>query len=216
MSFQYAPPQGPIDVLHCDKDLLIVNKPSGLLSVPGRGAHLADSLYTRVLDSYPLAHTVHRLDMDTSGVMVFALRRNAERELKRQFRERVVKKVYEARVWGVMSEDDGVITLPLVHDLIEKPKSKVCHETGKRAVTGFNVLSRSENTSRVRLMPETGRSHQLRVHMAAAGHPILGDRFYAEGLALSAASRLNLHASEITVLHPYRGDPVTVYCAPDF
>ena len=194
----------------------MVHKPSGILSVPGRESHLADSLYTRVLESYPLAQTVHRLDMDTSGVMVFALRRKAERELKRQFRERLVKKVYEALVWGVMAENEGVIALPLVHNLADKPKSKVCHETGKRAVTGFNVLSRTANTSRVRLFPETGRSHQLRVHMAAIGHPILGDRFYAEGPALSAALRLNLHASEITVLHPYRGHPVTVHCACDF
>jgi tRNA pseudouridine32 synthase/23S rRNA pseudouridine746 synthase len=216
VSFVYAPPTGPLVVLHRDRDLLAVHKPSGLLSVPGRGDHLADSLLTRVRAEYPLAQSVHRLDMDTSGVMVFALRRKAERELKRQFRERLVSKIYEARVWGVVTELGGVVDLPLAHDLDDKPKSKVCEATGKPARTRYDLLAHEGQTSRVRLCPETGRSHQLRVHMLALGHPILGDRFYAEGEALQAMDRLALQATSLTVLHPYRGEPVTLSCALDF
>jgi len=177
---------------------------------------LKDSLYTRVVAEYPLAQSVHRLDMDTSGIILFALRRKAERELKRQFRERLVAKVYEARIWGRPEESKGRIDLPLAHDLEHKPRSRVCWETGKPAVTRYEVLSTDDETSRVRLVPETGRSHQLRVHLAASGHPILGDRFYATGAALSAMNRLALQATELTVLHPFRGDSLTMSCSLDF
>ena len=216
MTFEYQPPQDPLKVLHCDRDVLGVYKPNGLLSVPGRGLELQDSLYTRVLSEYPLAQSVHRLDMDTSGLMIFALRRKAERELKRQFRERLVGKVYEAMVWGTPKDSTGVIELPLAHDVENKPLSKVCERTGKRALTRFEQLESDGRVTRVRLFPETGRSHQLRVHLAAIGTPILGDRFYASGEALRAYPRLALQAVSLQFLHPYRQEPITLTCPVDF
>ncbi len=212
--FQYNPPQTPwLEILHQDKDILVVNKPSGLLSVPGRDPAHRDSIWARVLEQYPDPHIVHRLDMDTSGVMVLALRKNAERELKRQFRERETAKRYLARVWGHLPEKEGVVDLPLICDWPNRPKQMVCFENGKPSQTRYKVLSEDEHGSLVELVPITGRSHQLRVHMLALGHPILGDRFYADGEALACAPRLMLHAAELTIKHPYSGQPLT-FSAP--
>lgn len=203
--FEYRPPGPGLRVLYSDKDIVVVDKPAGLLSVPGRGANLADSVLSRLQCEHPTALTVHRLDMDTSGVMVFALRRKAEKELKRQFREREVEKTYTARVWGLVEPEEGVIAFPLAHDLENKPKSKVCLTHGKASETRYRVMERDQETTWLTLMPVTGRSHQLRVHMMALGHPILGDRFYSSGAALTAASRLMLHASTLSVKQPYQG-----------
>lgn len=203
--FIYAPVDDPIEIIHRDDALLIVNKPSGLLSVPGRLAEHKDSLETRLRALYPDTLLVHRLDVPTSGVMVFARTKAAQRHIGMQFEKRQTRKTYVARVWGDLSEDNGHIDLPLIVDWPNKPRQKVCHETGKPSQTDWVVLEREGGVTRVRLTPRTGRTHQLRVHMQAIGHPILGDRFYADDAALVAADRLQLHASELVLRHPVGG-----------
>ncbi|GIU26512.1 pseudouridine synthase [Shewanella colwelliana] len=208
--FVYAPPTTPwLDIVYQDKDILVVNKPSGLLSVPGRKAAYHDSVYARVLAEHPNAQIVHRLDMATSGIIVVALRRSAERELKRQFRERETKKTYYARVAGYVKQTMGTVDLPLICDWPNRPKQKVDHKIGKSSTTHFEVISRAKRSSLVKLTPITGRSHQLRVHMMALGHPILGDNFYADPLAKRLAARLLLHAQSLTIKHPYSGESMT-------
>ena len=202
---EYNPPSSPLDVIHEDHELLVVNKPSGLLSVPGRGEHLADCLLKRVQDAFPQALLVHRLDRDTSGLIAFALSPHAQRHLSRQFEERKVKKTYVARVWGRLEPKVGTVDLPLIVDWPNRPRQMVDHENGKPAVTDWRVLKASDSESRVRLMPKTGRSHQLRVHMLALGHPILGDPFYADGEALNFP-RLMLHSEELRIGHPDGGE----------
>lgn len=205
MSAEYQPPDVPLDILHDDHELLVVNKPHGLLSVPGRGPHLADCLLSRVQAVFPTALLIHRLDRDTSGVMVFALTPHAQRHIGLQFEKRQTKKIYVARVAGHVSAPSGQIDLPLIVDWPNRPRQKVCHETGKSAVTDWKRLKTDEHETRMRLMPKTGRSHQLRVHMLALGHPILGDPFYAEGTNLTDYPRLMLHAKELRLRHPDGG-----------
>lgn len=200
----YRPPQDPLDILHHDHEILLVNKPSGLLSVPGKGEHLSDCLITRVQEAFPEALLVHRLDMDTSGVMVFALTPHAQRHLGLQFEKRQVKKTYVARVWGQMTDKTGEVDLPLIVDWPNRPLQMVDHENGKPAQTEWRVMRYGEGESRVRLYPRTGRSHQLRVHMLALGHPILGDPFYAKGPARDFP-RLMLHAEALRLRHPDGG-----------
>jgi tRNA pseudouridine32 synthase/23S rRNA pseudouridine746 synthase len=215
--FIYSPPTSPwLDILYQDKDILVVNKPSGLLSVPGRAPEHRDSIYERVLTEYPNAQVVHRLDMSTSGVIVLALRRNAEKELKRQFRDRETKKTYYARVAGHIKNDTGSIEFPLICDWPNRPKQKVDHQLGKPSLTYYKVISRAKRSTLVKLTPITGRSHQLRVHMLAIGHPILGDNFYADPLAKRLSSRLLLHAHELTIKQPYSGNELTFSCDVPF
>lgn len=214
----YNPPRTPwLNILYQDEHIMVVNKPSGLLSVPGRAPENKDSIMTRILADYPTAESVHRLDMATSGVMVVALTKAAERELKRQFREREPKKSYVARVWGHLAQDEGLIDLPLICDWPNRPKQKVCYETGKSSQTEYLVLSRdADGSTRVKLSPITGRSHQLRVHMLSIGHPILGDGFYAPPEAKAMASRLQLHAQELYITHPELGTALHFKCEADF
>ncbi|ADN74880.1 ribosomal large subunit pseudouridine synthase A [Ferrimonas balearica DSM 9799] len=215
--FQYQPPMEPyLTVLYEDKDIVVVDKPSGLLSVPGRDPAHRDSVYSRVAERYGTVYDVHRLDMATSGVMVLALRKNAERELKRQFRDRETSKTYLARVWGHLAQPEGEIDLPLICDWPNRPKQKVCHDTGKPSLTRYRVLSTDDHSSLLELTPITGRSHQLRVHLLALGHPILGDGFYAEGEALAAADRLLLHAHTLEIKQPYSGQPLRFEAAAPF
>lgn len=205
METDYNPPQSPLVVLHEDAEVLAIDKPSGLLSVPGKGAHLADCLQRRVEAAFPHALLVHRLDRDTSGVIVFALTAHAQRFLSMEFEKRKAKKTYIARVWGHLIEKSGHIDLPLIVDWPNRPKQMVDHDNGKPAETDWRLLRHDkDNTSRVRLYPKTGRSHQLRVHMQAIGHPILGDPFYAEGPARNF-ERLMLHAEELRISHPGGG-----------
>ncbi|UNM96840.1 bifunctional tRNA pseudouridine(32) synthase/23S rRNA pseudouridine(746) synthase RluA [Ignatzschineria rhizosphaerae] len=208
MEFYYDPPVSPwLDILYQDEEIMVVNKPAELLSVPGKAPELFDSIITRIQWEYPYAETVHRLDMSTSGILVIALTKEAERELKRQFRERETSKRYIADVWGIMSEDGGVVDLPLICDWPNRPKQMVCFERGKEAITEYQVLLRDidQNFTRVMLTPITGRSHQLRVHLLSLGHVILGDRFYAQGEAFTCRGRLALHASELGFKHPKTG-----------
>lgn len=201
----YAPPDAPLVVVHRDHEILLVDKPAGLLSVPGKGAHLSDCLLTRVQGAFPEALLVHRLDRDTSGIMVFALTTGAQRHLGLQFEKRQIKKVYVARVWGHVTDDTGTVDLPLIVDWPNRPRQMVDLENGRAAQTDWRVVRReADGTTRLRLMPRTGRSHQLRVHMKEIGHPILGDPFYADGPA-RAYSRLMLHSESLRLRHPDGG-----------
>ncbi len=201
----YAPPQDPLRILHDDHQVVVVDKPSGLLSVPGKGEHLADCLIARLARVFPTVLLVHRLDRDTSGVMVFALTPLAQRHLSWQFEERVTKKTYVARVWGELAQADGTIDLPLCLDWPNRPLQKVDHDQGRPATTDWKRLRAGDGESRVRLMPRTGRSHQLRVHMKEIGHPILGDPFYATGPARDDHPRLMLHSERLEFRHPDGG-----------
>jgi len=211
----YAPPQDPLVILHDDHEVVLVDKPTGLLSVPGKGEDLADCLMTRVQRVFPTALLVHRLDRDTSGVMIFALTPQAQRHLGWQFEERATKKVYVARLWGEMEGKEGTVDLPLCVDWPNRPKQHVDFENGKPAVTDWRVVKRAAGETRVRLMPRTGRSHQLRVHMAEIGHPILGDPFYASGAA-GEFPRLMLHSESLQFRHPDGGRPMKVTAACPF
>ena len=201
MSDVYSPPEGEIPILHEDSDLLVVDKPAGLLSVPGKGPELADCLIARLERAFPTVRLVHRLDRDTSGVMVFALTAHAQRHLGQQFETRKTRKTYIARVAGRLEPKTGSVDLPLIVDWPNRPLQKVCHETGKPALTEYKVTKASDAESRVRLHPLTGRSHQLRVHMLALGHPILGDPLYAPETA-GNFPRMMLHAEELRLSHP--------------
>ena len=205
----YSPPQGDLPVVHHDRDLFVVDKPSGLLSVPGRDpAHHDSALERAEKQSGQRLFAVHRLDMDTSGLLVFATRRKAERELFRQFRERLVTKRYLAWVAGNVAENEGVIDHPLSREQ-GRPRSHV-DANGRAARTRYVRLKRRDGASCLALHPETGRSHQLRVHCLALGHPILGDRFYAPSEVVAASPRLLLHAERLSLLHPWSGEPLAL------
>lgn len=211
----YNPPQEPwLDLVYRDDYIAVVNKPSGLLSVPGNQPQYYDSAMSRVKEKYGFCEPAHRLDMATSGILLFALSKAADRELKRQFREREPKKYYQALVWGHVEHDHGVVELPLICDWENRPRQKICFERGKRAVTFYDVLQRyPNNTTRVKLTPITGRSHQLRLHMLALGYPILGDKFYAHPQAKALSPRLCLHAESLQIQHPISGETM-VFTAP--
>ena len=203
--YAYTPPQDPVRVLHADHEVVVVDKPAGLLSVPGKGDELTDCMIARLQLIFPDALLVHRLDMDTSGVMVFALTRHAQRVLSAQFEARQTKKTYRARLFGYLEPKEGRVDLPLIVDWPNRPLQHVNHETGRPAQTDWRVLGHdADGTTRVRLFPRTGRSHQLRVHMQSLGHPILGDRLYATGPARDYP-RLMLHAETLRFNHPDSG-----------
>lgn len=204
--FHYAPPMEPyLEVLHRDDDVLVLSKPSGLLHVPGKPAEHADCLEARAQAAFPTAMTVHRLDKDTSGVVVMGLNRPAHAHLSQQFETRQTRKIYIARVWGHLSEDEGHIDLPIACDWPNRPKQMVDPVNGRPAQTNWMVIGREAAATRVELHPMTGRSHQLRVHMLSLGHPVLGDNFYAHEAALIAADRLQLHAEYLGFQHPSDG-----------
>lgn len=203
---QYAPPTSPyLDILYQDEALVVFNKPSGLLTVPGKAPEHKDSLEYRARLVWPGVRVVHRLDMATSGIVVMALTPDSQRELNRQFQQRQTQKHYIARVAGRVAADSGSIDLPLICDWPNRPKQKVCYQYGKASLTHYQVLSRDNSCSRLKLIPVTGRSHQLRVHLQWLGHAILGDKFYADSLGLAAASRLQLHAEKLVISHPDTG-----------
>lgn len=208
--FIYAPPPEMPAILHLDEDLLFVDKPAGLLSVPGRGEALADCVIERLRVAFPDVLLVHRLDLDTSGVVVFALNAAAQRALGQQFEARKTRKHYVARVWGQVLDGSGRVDLPLIVDWPNRPRQMVCPQTGKPAQTDWKLIRREEgDISRLRLIPVTGRTHQLRVHCQAMGHPILGDTLYATGAALDFP-RLMLHAQSLRLNHPRTGHSLTI------
>lgn len=206
----YAPPQEPVRYVHVDDQLIVIDKPSGLLSVPGRGPEKADCAVSRVDAEYPGALTVHRLDMPTSGLLILARSKEMQAALSGLFERSEIEKEYIADVWGVPASAAGEIDLPLITDWPNRPRQKVDHETGKPSRTLYETVETGANSSRVRLTPLTGRSHQLRVHLAEIGHPILGDELYAHEAALAAAPRLLLHASAIAFNHPGTGDRLSL------
>ncbi len=202
----YHPPTEPwIDIVYEDDRLILLDKPSGLLTVPGKDISLADCLEARVQARYPdrpETKVVHRLDKDTSGLLLMAFDKAALGHLGSQFEHRKVEKSYVARVWGQMEEDTGLVDLPLATDWENKPRQRVDFENGRVAQTRWRVIGREPEATRLELSPLTGRTHQLRVHMLSIGHPILGDTFYATGAALAAADRLQLHAQTLGFFRP--------------
>ena len=208
-AFVYAPPSGKLVILHEDHELVFVNKPAGLLSVPGKGDDLTDCLIARLRAAFPEILLVHRLDLDTSGVMVFARTAHAQRHLGLQFEKRQTRKTYVARVEGHVTGRAGRVDLPLIVDWENRPRQMVCHATGRPAQTDWALIRHEDDASRLRLHPVTGRSHQLRVHMLALGHPILGDPLYATGAALDHP-RMMLHAQSLRLRHPDGGRGVTI------
>ena len=218
MLLEYHPPIDPwLSILHQDDHIVVVNKQPGILSVSGNKPQFIDSIIHRLQQKYSYVESVHRLDMATSGIMVAALSKLADRDIKKQFRERIPKKTYIAVVHGHLEQDTGQVELPLICDWPNRPRQMVDLENGKHALTEYQVISRNENnTTRVKLFPFTGRSHQLRVHMQAIGHPILGDKFYAHPEAFSMSQRLLLHAQSLTINHPKTGKSMTFTCESDF
>ena len=192
----YTPPTGPLVIVHADRDLVVIHKPSGLLSAPGRGPDQADSALLRVREQWPTAEPVHRLDLDTSGLLVFALRGKATRALMAR----------------APAAESGEVDLPL-RRLVGQPRS-VVDPAGRPSRTRWRVLERRGAATLLALEPLTGRSHQLRLHLRSIGHPILGDRFYAPPEVILAADRLLLHAAELRLLHPWSGAPLSLQAAP--
>ena len=216
----YRPPaHDGLSILYLSEQLVIVDKPSGLLSVPGRGAGKEDCLSRRVQAEYPDALIVHRLDMGTSGIVVMARGANAQRELSVMFQERRVRKRYQALVDGKWSADEsGAIDLPIIVDWPNRPRQIIDHTNGRPSLTHYRVIDvdRTREVSRIELDPVTGRSHQLRVHMEAAGHPIIGDDFYGTPASCAKADRLMLHACEIEFSEPVTGKLLRIDCPPPF
>lgn len=210
--FDYDPPDQPLEILHEDAAIIVVNKPAGLLTVPGKLENRQDCLITRLQAVRWDALTVHRLDCDTSGAIIFARTKQAQGFLGQEFEKRRAEKTYIARLAGVLTPDGGTVDLPLGSDWDYRPRQKVDHEHGRPAMTDWQVIARASTETRVRLTPHTGRSHQLRVHMLSLGHPILGDQIYAPE-TLADHPRLMLHAETLSLNHPATGTRVT-FSAP--
>lgn len=204
-NFIYLPPQDPLEMIYEDEDLVVINKPAGLLSVMGRLPEHQDSAYLRVLAQYPSAKVTHRLDMATSGLLMFAKHRDAEVAISKMFQARTVKKYYVALVQGQIQQD-GSVEVPLITDWENRPRQMVHFELGKPAKTLFQSIEYDVTTdqSRVRLEPVTGRSHQLRVHMMHIGHPIMGDKLYHPEPAKFHFQRMALHATYLAFQHPLK------------
>ena len=206
------PPDLGLEVLHVEPAFVVLAKPPGLLSEPGRGPDKRDSLLIRAQAVYPDARIVHRLDMMTSGVIVLARETLAHASLSEAFREREVDKHYEALVHGRPANDAGEIDLPLVVDWPNRPRQIVCHDTGKPSLTHYRVVGETHvddvgTLARIALAPVTGRTHQLRVHLASLGCPIAGDPFY--GIEGDTAPRMMLHACRLDLPHPLTGEPLS-------
>ena len=201
--FIYDPPKTPLEIIYIDSSIIVLNKPAGLLTVPGKPEDHSDCLLTRVRKEVFGALLVHRLDLDTSGIIIFARTSSSQVKLGRQFETRLIKKVYLARVSGHLENDSGIIDLPMIVDWPNRPVQKVCFETGKNSITKYKVLDRQiSNVSLIELHPITGRTHQLRLHMKSIGHPILGDSLYADEPTFLASERLNLHSFSLEITHP--------------
>ena len=214
----YTPPaHRSLQILFQDDTLIILNKPSGLLSVPGRGEDKQDCMLSRLLTEHPSALTVHRLDMSTSGIIIFALNKQIQRELSSLFEHRKVYKRYVARVQGKVENHKGVIDQPLITDWPNRPKQKIDYASGKPSTTRYTLKSYNENnTSDVLLEPVTGRSHQLRVHMSSLGHPILGDELYGTLTSRNASDRLLLHSESIAFTHPETQKWISIHSTEEF
>jgi tRNA pseudouridine32 synthase/23S rRNA pseudouridine746 synthase len=205
-----------LEIRFSDEDIVVVSKPTLLLSVPGRGEEKQDCVVSRLAQEFPGVREVHRLDWETSGLMMLARNKAAHRELSRQFQEREVGKSYTAVVAGVPDAERGEVDLPLRCDWPNRPRQMVDPALGKPSLTRWERLSADADRCRLRLNPVTGRSHQLRVHLMAIGHPILGDRLYADPASLAMAGRLLLHATTLSFTHPLSGEPMHFCDEPPF
>ena len=202
--------------LYLDETLIAVDKPAGLLAVPGRGADKQDCLWARVRERFPDALVVHRLDMATSGLMLFARGLDVQRRLSQAFAERRVHKQYVAVVDGCPAATVGCIELPLSADWPRRPLQRVDPDAGRPARTDWQLREAYPDSARLALQPHTGRTHQLRLHLAAIGHPILGDALYAPPAVQARAPRLLLHAEALTLAHPLSGAPLQLQCPAPF
>jgi len=205
-----------LEILYLDEHILVVNKPDGLLSVPGR--FVKDCVLNRILPDFPSATIMHRLDLDSSGIMIIPLNKTALRDLNRQLRERMIEKRYVAEVFGLVEADQSNIDKPIARDWFNRPRQIIDFTNGKTALTRFRVLHREPQRNRTRLLlsPLTGRSHQLRLHLASIGHPILGCDLYAHEEALQMSDRLMLHASFVGFTHPHANRRLELNCDPAF
>jgi tRNA pseudouridine32 synthase/23S rRNA pseudouridine746 synthase len=208
----------PWQLIYHDEHLLVVDKPAMLLTVPGRHPANHDCLISRVQREFPSASVVHRLDYDTSGLVILPLNKKALSAISVQFQQRVVEKTYHALVAGQPTPSQGCIDLPLAPDLTRRPLSKVCATQGKPSLTWYDTLSydAAADVARMALQPKTGRSHQLRLHMQAIGHPMLGDPFYAPAPIAGKAERLCLHAAQVRFIHPATGDWIAITATTPF
>jgi tRNA pseudouridine32 synthase/23S rRNA pseudouridine746 synthase len=202
-----------LDLTYSDESLLVVNKPAGLLAVPGRGADKQDCLSARLRQQFPDALVVHRLDMSTSGLMVFARGIEMQKRLSLMFQNREIEKRYVAVVAGKLEPETGEVNLPIAADWPNRPLRKIDAASGKPSLTRYRTLSRDRADTRVELEPITGRTHQLRIHMAAIGHPILGDALYGD---VRSAPRLLLHATALGLSHPLTGATLHFVSSPQF
>jgi len=207
-----------IPILYQDDALLIVDKPAELLTVPGRGVDKQDCLINRIKLDEPNARIVHRLDMSTSGIVIIAKHHQAQAAMGQLFERREIHKKYTAVVSGELKALQGEVNLPLISDWPNRPKQKIDYEVGKAAQTHYEVIKhdQKENITRITLTPITGRTHQLRVHMLALGHPILGDNLYAPDAIRDKSERLLLHACAISFIHPLDSTPVNINAAAPF
>jgi tRNA pseudouridine32 synthase/23S rRNA pseudouridine746 synthase len=205
----YLPPTADLELIYSDESLLVVNKPAGLLAVPGRGTGMEDCLAKRLQIIFSNALVVHRLDMSTSGLMIFARGPEIHRRLSLAFRERTVEKCYEAIVKGKLEPESGEVNLPIAVDWPNRPLSKIDVLSGKPSLTRYRTIGFNGETTHVELEPTTGRTHQLRIHMAAIGHPILGDALYGEP---ASSLRLMLHATSLKFIHPLNGKKLNFKC----
>lgn len=204
-----APPcDEQVEILFQDEHLLLINKPSGLLSLSGKNPLNQDSVHFRLVQQFPSARLLHRLDFGTSGIMLVALNKTINAQLTQQFQQRRVAKTYEAILLGILPQDHGVIDLPIANDAALFPRMKICPDTGKPARTGYLVLERLSHPDRTRVQftPETGRTHQLRIHSRELGHPILGCDLYGTEHSQALATRLLLHAKTLAFTHPVSGE----------
>lgn len=207
---------GDIELLHLDDACAVIVKPSGLPAVPGRDEALHDCAASRLQARCADALVVHRLDMATSGLLLFARGAEAQRRLSRAFAQREVSKRYVAVVDGRVEPASGEIDLPLAADWPNRPRQRVDAQRGKPSLTRYRVLAWNDGSTRLELEPVTGRSHQLRVHLAAIGHPILGDALYADTAQQARAPRLWLHAARLGFVHPFSGERLELASQPPF
>ena len=207
-----------IEILYQDENLLIINKPSALLSLSGKHPLNQDSVHFRLVQDFPAATMVHRLDFGTSGILLVALNRQVNSHLTKQFQQRSVDKTYTALLHGHIAEDIGTIEFPIAKDRPNFPLQKICYESGKSALTNYQVVERLSGlfATRVIFRPVSGRTHQLRIHSREIGHPILGCDLYGTDEAFFMANRLMLHATSISFDHPINGERIEAVCPCPF
>lgn len=206
-----------ISVLYQDEHLLLINKPTGLLSLSGKHPLNKDSVHLRLVQKFPTATLVHRLDFGTSGIMLVALNKSINGLLTKQFQARTIEKKYTAILHGHLDKDTGVIDFPIAKDKPNFPLQKICYEDGKTATSHYQVIERLQNNcTKVEFTPLSGRTHQLRIHSREIGHPILGCDLYATDEAFLMAERLMLHATQLTFEHPVTNQRINGVCPCPF